>query len=272
MTLYPRIGHDRLARVRGRAFAALLLLVSFAGLADAEVRALAPWSPSDAGVRIEAAPGVVPPGVVGPSAHVSGPSNSAWNYIHASALSLQAGQRYRLSAWLRIDRVGQATPAPYLKCEFLDVSRRNLGRVQSEPYDLGKLGAWQRISVEFLPPVTSTSCYAALEKGVQSATEIDAYVAGGSLEAIANLAAAGLPGVPAEAGGHPRLFLDSQAFVDLRERIQTTHAAIWRDVQRQADRLVACLSVTHQRRRRAALAARRRQRHADPRRRLSPER
>lgn len=201
---------------------------------------LTAWSSSEATVRIEAIAEAAPPGVSGPVLRVSGAtSGEVWNYGRTPTQTLQAGRRYRLSGWVRVDRVGTGTPAPSFKCEFVDSAKRSLGRTRTGIYDLSRLGSWQQLSVEFAPPQGTVGCYAALEKGVQAPTEIEALLAGGALEAISEAAAAAALPVASPLPPHPRLFLDASGFETLRGQIQTTHAAIWRTVQRRADRFAA---------------------------------
>ena len=56
------------------------------------------------------------------------------------------GTLYRLSAWVRVDRLGPGTPMPYLKCEFQSADRnRDLGQANTDTYDAAPLGKWQRL-------------------------------------------------------------------------------------------------------------------------------
>ena len=241
----PRCGSSaalraaRWARARVAKVLVGLVALLLAAVPAALAGSLTAWSSSEPTVRIEAAVEAGPPGVSGPVLRVSGTtSGKVWNYGRTRDQAIRANQRYRLAGWIRVDRVGTGTPAPSFKCEFLDASRRSIGRTRTGLYDLARIGSWQQLSVDFTAPPTSVGCYAAFEKGVQAPTEIDAAIAGGSLEAISEAAAAAALPAASPLPPHPRLFLDAGRFEALRGQIQSTHASIWRTVKGRADRFL----------------------------------
>jgi len=176
---------------------------------------------------------------------VQGRSSNGWNYALSAHVPLQGGALYRLSARLRVDRLGADTPAPFLKCEFVGpVERRDVGQVTTTYCDTAKLGTWQVLETEFQAPELARQCWLALEKGTDGPAEIDAFLDDITLEPISRLSALEkyrLQPLPASLakvrGAHPRLYLDAASVAQLREAIQGTHAPLWKELREQADRL-----------------------------------
>lgn len=177
---------------------------------------------------------------------VRGRMDQNWNYAYCKPVAIEPGRLYRVSAWLRVDRLGPGTPVPYLKCEFVSADRKgNPGQISSSKYDGERLRTWQRLTGEFRAPAVATSCWLALEKGTSGPAEIDAYLADVRLEPIARWSFYDTyrlrpipPRLAAVRGVHPRIYLNNQRITELRAGIQTTHAAIWKRVKEQADAAV----------------------------------
>ena len=159
---------------------------------------------------------------------------------------MAAGQSYRLSAWIRVDKIGVGIPMPYLKCEFVPAGGRGtLGQAHTDSYDATHLGVWQRLSGEFRAPEGTTQFWLALEKGTSGPAEIDAHLEEVILEGIPRLSIFEkyrLNPLPAPLektrGVHPRLYLDAARIPQLRQAIQTTHAPMWKELRQWADRAV----------------------------------
>lgn len=179
------------------------------------------------------------------SLRVQGRIEAGWNYALSGHVPLAGGRLYRLTSWLRVDQLGTSTPAPFLKCEFIGpTTNRYLGQVTSPHYDTARLGAWQRLGVEFQAPVAAQECWLALEKGADGPAEIDARLDDICLESISKLSTLEkyrLKPLPASLekmrGLHPRMYLDAARVSELRAAIQGTHATLWQEVREQADRL-----------------------------------
>jgi hypothetical protein len=169
-----------------------------------------------------------------------------WNYASSEARPLRAGQLYRLSAWVRLDRLGPTTPPPCLKCEFVGAdSRSDLGRANTEPCDGTKTGQWQRIQGEFRAPEGTVRGWVALEKGGPEPMEIDAGLDDVRLDPIPALSQVEqyrlqpLPkALEARRGLRPRIYLEAKRAAVLREAIRGTHAPLWEELKVQADRAV----------------------------------
>ncbi|HWI55910.1 MAG TPA: hypothetical protein VNZ22_01695, partial [Bacillota bacterium] len=180
------------------------------------------------------------------SLHLQGQIEEGWNYAFSERRPMAGGQLYRVSAWMRVNKVGAGTPMPFLKCEFLEADgRRNLGQGHTDAYDALHLGAWQRLSGEFRAPEGTVQCWLALEKGTSGRAEIDAYLEEISIEPIARLGIFEkyqinpLPRSLEQARGvHPRLYLDAARIAELRQAIQTTHAPMWKELRELADHAV----------------------------------
>lgn len=233
----------RLVRVLAWAGAGLTVAALHSGprVAGAYSQPLTQWSPSmvgGVGVSVQPAPAVPPPSG-GTSVRIVGETASGvWYHASTPAMSLAQGDRYRLSAWLRVDSMGVGTPAPFLKCEFLDSVRQSLGSANSLPYRSPQRGAWQQLSVEFTVPVGATTCYAALQKGSAAPTQLDAYLADAVLERLTGPASQppAIASTPA-LFVRPRLHLGPSDFATLQAAIESTHASIWADLRARADRL-----------------------------------
>ncbi len=182
----------------------------------------------------------------GTELRVRGRIETGWNYISSNQRPIPAGGLYRLSAEVRVDRLGPGTPMPYLKCEFVAAqSGRELGQAHTESYDGSRPGAWQRLTGEFKVPEGTRACWLALEKGTSAPTEIDATLRDVRLEPITRFTALERyrlkpipPTLEALRGVHPRLYLNERRVAELRKALSTTHAEIWKEVRAQADRAV----------------------------------
>jgi hypothetical protein len=206
----------------------------------------AAWSPRGKSISVDQVKRLRVDGKAVPGLHIQGRIVEGWNYAQSTPAAITAGKLYRLSAWVRVASVGDGTPMPYLKCEFqADDRRRSVGQTRTVAYDAAKPGQWQQLCGEFRVPDDAIACWLALEKGTSKPAEIDAYVAEVRLEPIPRLSALEnyrLKPIPASLekmrGVHPRIYLTGERVAKLREAIKTTHAAIWKRVQAQADRAV----------------------------------
>jgi hypothetical protein len=188
---------------------------------------------------------VAGPGAIAGSAgflRIFGAINVGYNYALSDQRPMTAGGLYRLSAQVRVNRVGPGTPMPFLKCEFVAADRNvAVGRVNTNPYDASKMGQWQELSCEFKAPPQTVAFWLALEKGTDGAAEIEADLDNVIVEPIRQLSAIEryrlkpTPQLEAVRGVHPRLFLNPQKLEQLRQAIQTTHKALWEEVRAQAD-------------------------------------
>ena len=175
----------------------LLLCAGMMGLhslektsAGAEQRDFWNWQPRAASIEIE--PLGDEPGSPGKGTifRVHGQIDGGWNYIASDRHPVAPGKLYRLSAWLRVDRRGPATPAPFLKCEFVgDQQNRELGQVHTQAYRSADSGKWQELTEEFQVPRGAHSCWLAVEKGTSRPTEIDLRIRDVRLKPITQLTA-----------------------------------------------------------------------------------
>lgn len=181
----------------------------------------------------------------GGALRVRGRIADGYNYAVGANLPLTAGQSYRLSAWLRLEKLGQGTPAPFLKCEFMAADGRALGRANTGEAEIGRLGAWQQIEGEFTAPAEATAGWVAIEKGTDAPCEIDLLLDDVRLEPIARLTAADrfslepTPAMVALRGQHPRLLLTPARAAELRGRLGTTHRPIWDRLRPAIERYAA---------------------------------
>jgi hypothetical protein len=177
---------------------------------------------------------------------VSGVAADGYNYVLSSRVAMVQKQWYRLAGWVRVDLLGQGTPTPYFKCEFIGAEGGSLGQVVTGKYNDAKTGLWQELSCLFETPAGAVAGVVALEKGTARSTEIRAFVDDVSLVAVSEseiyrqFAMPDLVESLANVRGvHPRLFLTDQRVEQLRESIQTTHAGLWPEIRGEADRLAS---------------------------------
>ncbi|MEW6358263.1 MAG: DUF4962 domain-containing protein [Planctomycetota bacterium] len=204
------------------------------------------WHPRAETIAVARAEGVGAEGLFKSSLHIHGKSDVGWNYAISDSHPMTPGQLYRLSAWVRVDRLGKNTPAPYLKCEFVpEDGKGSLGRVDTEHYDDRKLGTWQRLAGEFKAPDGVGTCWVALEKGGSGPMEIAAYLDHVMIEPIERFTyfdkfdLVPMPRPLQKAQGiHPRIYLTGKRIAELKEAMKTTHAGIWKEIQAQADSCV----------------------------------
>ncbi|MEN6403019.1 MAG: DUF4962 domain-containing protein [Armatimonadia bacterium] len=175
---------------------------------------------------------------------VAGAQQDGWNYASSERQPMTAGQLYRLSAWVKVDRLPEGTAAPSLKCEFQADDPREVGRVVTNTYDARRLGQWQELSITFRAMAGTTGYWLAVEKGGNAPMAIDLLLDDVTVEpadATSILKQYGLTPMPAPLvkykGTHPRMYLNAARVAALREAVKTTHAAVWQECQAMADRL-----------------------------------
>lgn len=78
--------------------------------------------------------------------HVRGRIEGGWNYAISGSRPIEPGGLYRLSAWVKVNRIENRTPAPCLKCEFVGAVNptdkgqgKSLGQVHTEHYDTSRM-------------------------------------------------------------------------------------------------------------------------------------
>jgi len=204
------------------------------------------WQPRAPSVAVERVSVAGPGGTQTTALRISGRIEGGWNYAASAPLAVAAGKLYRLSAWVRVDRVGPGTPMPYLKGEFPAADRKRPAvQVRTDTCDAGQLRKWQRLSAEFRAPEEARTCWVALEKGTQGPTEIEACLAQVRLESISRFSVLETyrlnptpPDLEQFRGIHPRLYLTADWIARLRREIHTTHAGIWTKIRQQADAAV----------------------------------
>jgi len=197
------------------------------------------------GVPWQALPGVTTEVVTfagrGRCLHLHGRQEAAWNYANSGNLDLTPGHKYRLSGWVKAVRVEPAI-APFFKAECVgDVSTR----FATNAYDLAS-GGWQQLTAEFECPKGDHEAWVAVEKGVSSPIEIDAYVDEVAVMEIDHFSAGdryrftSLPAPLARMQGvHPRLYLTAERVAALKAKLNVEpYASLLKRLQRVADGLV----------------------------------
>ncbi|MFQ6098495.1 MAG: carbohydrate binding domain-containing protein [Armatimonadota bacterium] len=102
---------------------------------------------------------------------LTGTQADAWNYaVHQIEAPLLPFSRYRLSGWMKVERLEPKAYEPYLKCGLTDakgnwITNHNTGR-----YDTKQMGTWQRLEVTFETTGQTAGGHLAVEKGLRSAS------------------------------------------------------------------------------------------------------
>ncbi|MBT4484919.1 MAG: DUF4962 domain-containing protein, partial [Candidatus Latescibacteria bacterium] len=183
---------------------------------------------------------------------IFGSGKGSANYAATKYHPMTTRQFFRLSAWVRIDRMGSNTSLPCLKCEFGTAAPGSyLGQALIDSYDVKRKGTWQRLTGEFRVPYGTERGRIVLgnKSRLTNVTgisrEVDVYLDDIILEQIEHLSIEGkyyLDPIPSSLekvrGVHPRMYLTEERITELRKAIKTTHASLWQEVRDQADRIV----------------------------------
>jgi hypothetical protein len=97
---------------------------------------------------------------------VVGTMGAAWNYTSFRLPKpLVPGAKYRLSGWMRVDKLEGIGAAPYLKIGVNAADGHWIDNHSTNPYDLGKLGTWQPLEGTFECPADGATGDLCIEKG-----------------------------------------------------------------------------------------------------------
>ena len=83
---------------------------------------------------------------------------------------LNPGRAYRLTVWLRVDRLGPHTRTPSARIHFRDASGSRSAR-HTNRYDISRMGTWQKLSCDFTLPRWNTRNYIAVNTNRRGARE-----------------------------------------------------------------------------------------------------
>jgi hypothetical protein len=107
------------------------------------------------------------------SLRLTGDQRGAWNYAARSlAMPVLPGSKYRLSCWLRMDRLEPAQVVPYLKIGLTGADGRWLTNFQTNLYDMAATGTWQRLEGIVETPLETAGGHLALERGSKEARAV----------------------------------------------------------------------------------------------------
>ncbi len=93
----------------------------------------------------------------------------------AEIKGLAPGQTYRLTCWLRVDKLSPGAAAPSVRLAFRD-DMGTKGSSTTNAYDLAKMGAWQKLSVDAKIPAYNTRNYIALNTNTREPLEALLYL------------------------------------------------------------------------------------------------
>ncbi|NOX54665.1 MAG: DUF4832 domain-containing protein [Planctomycetes bacterium] len=100
------------------------------------------------------------------SLRIEGTQEGSWNYVaHTLKEPVYPGSKYRLTCWLKVDRLEPARLAPYLKLGVIGADGKWLANFATSKYDPSRLGQWQRLVAVFETPPNTAGGHFALEKG-----------------------------------------------------------------------------------------------------------
>jgi hypothetical protein len=109
------------------------------------------------------------------AAKITGTSTGGWSYARGPRVDLQAGRKYRIHGWLRVDAVAPSPKAPKLKCEIRG-DGKYIRNAFTNAYDVSKPGTWQELSATFTAPANAEQGQLALEKGGTDALTATLYL------------------------------------------------------------------------------------------------
>ena len=89
----------------------------------------------------------------------------AWEYAAGPRLAVLAGSRYRLSAWLKVDRLDPPNQSPYLKLGVNDAAGKWITNFLTDKYDMTKTGTWQLLTGTVETPADAATGDITIEKG-----------------------------------------------------------------------------------------------------------
>ena len=169
-------------------------------------------------------------------------------------------QKYRLSARLHYEKIVPTenlstshVPIPYPRVEFhISDDDTGLGSASTEEswpgvVIIGPKSGWIDLTAEFRPPRGTKLCrivilsmhdYRVPEQQYNGTFYID-DVKIEPIDAFTGAERYALEKPPSRLGVHPRLYLTKERIAELRSKIGTTHAPLWRELKEQADRLLA---------------------------------
>lgn len=155
---------------------------------------------------------------------ITGKQESAWNYASSKNFLLQAGHKYRFTSLLYIDTLSPLF-APYFKVEYTE-NGSGIDRVSSSKY-IPVVGGWQELFMEFECIAQANGGWIAVEKGTNNSVYIDALVDNVFLVEIKDFTPHPyhFDTIPAPLDSlsthHPRLYLTTEKFADLKSKINT---------------------------------------------------
>lgn len=89
---------------------------------------------------------------------------------------LLPGHKYRLTAWVRVDKITPGAPRPALRIQFRDDVHGSRSAATTDAYDLSRLTTWQKLGIDFTVPDYNTRNYIALNTGTRNKVEVEMYL------------------------------------------------------------------------------------------------
>jgi hypothetical protein len=120
------------------------------------------------------------------SLRLTGVQGSGWNYTsHSLRIPVLPVSRYRLSFWIRVNKLEPSRLSPYLKLGLTDVDGKWLANLHTGRYDMRDSGNWQRLEATFETTGDTAGGHLALERGDHDAsTRIDLWLDDVTLELL----------------------------------------------------------------------------------------
>ncbi|NQU10289.1 heparinase II/III family protein [bacterium] len=184
------------------------------------------WQPRP-GIQIEVRPAAGRPGRC---LHLRGRQEDQWNYVASKPFPLNAGGKYRFTAWLHVGEGFGGYP-PYFKIAFIPAAAdgrpdwgKSLGQPGSTSYE-PIAGGWQQLVAEVEAPAGAGWGLIALEKGRRDPIEIEAHIAEVRVREVDRFWPAPYPleNVPARLAAlrdvHPRLYLTREQLAELKRKV-----------------------------------------------------
>ncbi len=109
------------------------------------------------------------------AARLEGTQPDGFSFASAVKVPIEAGKKYTLRGWLRVDAAKPQDTRPGLKCAIYK-NGKFATNIYTNQYDSEKLGTWQKLERTFTAPEGATEGLLALEKRARQTVEATLYL------------------------------------------------------------------------------------------------
>ncbi len=100
------------------------------------------------------------------SLRMEGTQKKGWNYAASrTSFAVYPGSKYRLSCWMKVEKLEPKSMPPYFKLGVSDTDGTWSTNINTQPYDLRRLGQWQHLTAVAETPLDAATGQFAVERG-----------------------------------------------------------------------------------------------------------